>query len=269
METVPRSRAEFGQDTLDDLLSKEGVGLVHWRAVRCPIGLRSRNDQRPEHFDHDNCSNGFLYTKAGTLEGIFQGAQLATRISDIGAVDGGTAQLTLARYYDKEEGKPLTEVLVSPYDRFYLAEANFEVVNWEVLEYNATGLDKPQYPALTIEHVVDAKGRFYTPGEDVDVFNGKIRWLKNRPGLDPDTGKGLPYSIRYRFRPFWYVKTLVHEIRVCRSDDYRTGKRNVERMPYTVVVQREVIFENQTSNTSGPYADRDIPRPADGSFTTP
>lgn len=269
--TTPRSRPEFGQDTVDDLLGKEGVRLVHWRAMKCPIGLRSRNDQRPEHHDHDNCSNGLLYVKAGELDGIFQGAQLNSNHTDIGMIDAGTAQLTLARYYDEVPGQPLKEVLVSPYDRLYLAEAQFEVVNWEVLEYNPTGVDKPQYPALAVEHLVDARGREYRQSEHFEVVDGRIRWRQgvDRPGIDPDSGAGVPYSVRYRFRPFWYVKTLVHEIRVRRADDFTTGRRNVERLPYTIVVQREVVFENSTANSSNPYGDRETPRPADGSFVTP
>ena len=48
----------FDPDAFDDALRAQGVQYVHWRAMRCPVGLTDRYSERRVHDDHSGCSNG-------------------------------------------------------------------------------------------------------------------------------------------------------------------------------------------------------------------
>lgn len=77
------------------------------------------DNQRP-HPDHEHCTNGFTFTKAGVVTGLFTGNNKRKTPDEIGFWDGSTAQVTLPRFYDESE----TRVFVSPYDRFYVDEGS-------------------------------------------------------------------------------------------------------------------------------------------------
>jgi hypothetical protein len=52
----------FDLEAFDNAIFSYGTKLVHYRAMRCPIGVTDRNDIHHSQADHDGCSNGFMYT---------------------------------------------------------------------------------------------------------------------------------------------------------------------------------------------------------------
>lgn len=258
---LPNAAVSFDVDAFDELLGSQGVTFVHFRAMRCPVGMIDQFDVRRPHEDHAGCSNGFLYTKAGVITASFLGNGKQTNVTEVGAMDGSTVNVTMPRFYDGTE----IPVYVAPFDRLYLAEENIVVVNWQLFQADATGRDKLNFPAVTVQDLIDAQGRRYDYG-DFEIREGRIAWQSgNRPGLDPETGKGLVCSVRYTYRPYWYVKNLIHEVRVSQAENPYTGVREVTRMPQAITLQREYIFEKEDRDEQAvnPDSPRQV-RPPDG-----
>jgi hypothetical protein len=239
---LPDVVVSFDVDAFDRAIRSQGVTFIHYRAMRCPVGMTDMYSPRRPHEDHSGCSNGFLYTKAGKFTCLFTGNGNQASVGEIGIQDGSTVSVTLPRHYDGTE----TPVYVAPFDRLYLDEENIVVVNWQLFQHDpGSAKDKLNFPAVTVQDLVDAQARRYEQ-PDFEVRDGRINWLTgNRPGLDPETGKGLVCSVRYTYRPYWYVRSLIHEVRVSQAENEYTGVREVKRMPQAIVLQREYIFEKE------------------------
>jgi hypothetical protein len=87
-------------------------------------------------------------------------------------------------------------------------------------------------------------------GEDFSIEAGLLKWAEGKQpaNLRSEAGTGVICSIRYRYRPYWYVKDLPHEIRVTQLEDPVTGVRRTVRMPQQALLQREYVFENQSND---------------------
>lgn len=237
----------FDADAFDDALRNHGVKYVHWRAMRCPVGLTDRYSERRVHEDHAGCSNGNIYTKAGIVTGVFVGNDSKWNASDPGLRDGSTSQATVPRTYDDPEG---VEVQVAPYDRFYLLNESILVPHSQFVEASATGRDKLTFPAVSVDDLIDASGRRYG-GDDFEISpEGQIVWKRGAPGLDAALGKGVIYSIRYNYRPFYVVDRLVHQIRVAQVET--ALERTAIRMPQSFILQRENVAEREDSDDQAP-----------------
>jgi hypothetical protein len=235
---LPHAAISFDVEAFDAALRSQGVTFVHWRAMRCPVGMTDEFDQRRPHEDHSGCSNGFLYTRAGDITCLFTGNSTQAQITEIGVMDGSTVSITLPRFYDDTQ----TPVYIAPFDRLYLNEELIVVPDWQLFRTNGQR-DKLNFPVVVVQDLVDSKHRSYFQ-PDFEVRQGEINWLtQNRPGLDPVTGKGLVCSVRYCYRPYWYVKSLIHEVRVSQAENIYTGERQIQRMPQAAVLQREYVFE--------------------------
>lgn len=267
----------FDPDAFDNAIEDQGIPLVHYRALPCPVGLLDMNDPRKAHTDHSGCSNGFLYKKAGVVSCIFMGQNTRNQQVDNGMMLQGTARVTPNRFYTvpNDGQSPVVphgeEVILSPFDRLYLDDVEAYAINWQLFEHNESGLDRLQYPVLKVEHLVDADGKEYVEGTDFAVDqNGQIKWIDERPGYEiADTGpRGKVCSIRYRFKPFWYVKYLEHEIRVAKTAE-AFGARETTRMPFAAVIQREIQFENEQKDVGAPdpFSLRQVKAPSYGSFS--
>ena len=195
-------------------------------------------------------SDGFLYEKVGCFSGLFTtNSNYADQYPE-GNINFATAYVTLPELYD-ESNMP---ILVAPYDRLYMKDIEARVVHRQYVEATTTGIDKLQYPATCVEHLMDANGVVYREGQDFEITTeGHIRWLtQNRPGWNPRIGRGTVYAIRYRYVPFFVVARIVHEIRVANVTDPLTMERRVERMPYQVQVMRENVFYDQNIDPNRP-----------------
>ena len=83
-----------------------------------------------------------------------------------------------------------------------------------------------------------------------------------------DLSRGVIYSIRYLYRPYFYVKGLGHELRVAAAPNPLTGEKYPEQMPQAFTLQREYLFEDSQSTPDSEYPDnpRQQRGPADGGF---
>lgn len=248
-------------NAMDMILRSHGVMMQHFRAIRCPLGVEDRFDIRA-HGDHSNCSNGFIYRLAGEVTVFFSGNGSSTQLEDIGIMDGSTTQITIPRFYDNKD----EEVAVQHYDRFFLKEIAATSVNTQLVEAHISGIDRLQYQAVEVEYVIDADGIEYGP-DDYMLVDGKMKWTNptRRPQFNAQTGRGTVYSIRYRYVPFWYVKNLIHEVRVARTYDHQLNQETLVRMPYAVQLTREYMFENEQRGTTNSDS-RDVKAPRTGSF---
>ncbi len=263
------SAVEFDVQALDNLTKSQGVLLEHWRAMRCPVGVIDRYDSlRRPHEHHENCSNGMIYTKAGTFQGTFTGNGLSNKGDPTGSLDSSTATIIVPRFYTNEDGTDGERIFPAPYDRFFYADVNVVVSNWEVMEAHATGTERLSFPATKVFELVDARGVRYSEG-DYQLVNGNIVWQgQNQPGQDVEAGRGRVYSLRYLYRPFWYVARMMHEVRVT-SITSNDGERVTEMIQKLVSVQREYIYlneENDSNATDATSARRQWSAGSDGSF---
>lgn len=269
MATAPKSNdilmaqeiVRFDPAAFDMILRSHGVLMEHWRAVKCPIGITDRFDAR-NHGDHD-CSNGFLYVHAGDVTVFFSGNSSNSSLQELGLVDGSTTQITIPRFYDNSQ----EEIHVQHYDRFFLKEVVASSVNTQLIEAHITGKDRLTYPPSAIEYIIDANGEKYGP-LDYEIRNGALQWTTNhRPQYRSDITKGTVYSVRYRYVPFWYVKNIIHEVRVCRVYDHVAQQEVVIRLPHAIQLQREFMFENEERRRKDDESDpRDVKAPRSGSF---
>ncbi len=248
------SAIEFDVRAFDNLVKSQGVLLEHWRAMRCPVGVIDRYDSlRRPHEHHENCSNGMIYTFAGTFQGVFTGNNLSNKADATGNLDSSSAQIIVPRFYTKDDGTDGERIYPAPYDRFYYADANILVPNWEVMEAHITGQERLAFPAEQVFELIDARGVRYQEGVEYNLVKGNVVWRgQNQPGQDMDSGKGRVYSLRYLYRPFWYVSRMLHEIRVTSITNDVTGERVTEMVNKLLSAQREYIFLNEENDSNAP-----------------
>lgn len=266
-------QVSFDADAFDAAIRSHGVQLVHYTALRCPVGMTDLDDNRRPHDDHAGCSNGYLYSKAGCIQSLLVGNQNKQDLRDIGFVDGASFTASFPRTY--EDG---CEFYLAPFDRFYLNEEAITVPTWQLSRCNESGTERLAFPAVSVEHLVDARGDSYKQGQDFQLVNGQVNWLPagKRPINDLETGRGAVISIRYRYRPFWYCARLLHEIRVAQVESPINDDRKLIRMPQQALLNREFLFLNEShddqarrdpkNKDSGPESPRQTPEPEDGGF---
>lgn len=248
----------FDPEAFDELIHYQGVTLVHYSALPCPVGMIDPDDIRKPHEDHSDCSNGFLYSCEGEITCSFLGGNKDTRNYDLGRLDDSNVQVTFPRYYDKSE-RPVS---ACPFDRIYLKDEAITVPTWERFSTKPGKLiNKLRYPAVCVQYLMDATGKKYTQGIDFTVVGGKIQWNQaSLPGYDPVTQKGTVCAVRYTYRPYYYIQRMPHEVRVAQTED-GDGNRQVMRFPQMAILVREHFFENE-QRQEGTTSPRDIPEPS-------
>lgn len=263
----------FDVDAFDSLIRSHGVVLEHWAATLCPIGIQDMDDMR-SHFNHSECSNGFIYEKVGEVEGWIHSNGSNPKWEPYGIQDGSTVYLTLPRHYEKRfDGQPCElPIMVQHYDRVYLRDAQVTVLNSQRFEHHQSGIDRLAYPAVKVFSLMDSYGKKYRAGVDFDVIDGLIKWYPNKsPGYNPGggldgSGSGIVCSVRYSYRPYYYVQQIVHEVRVSKDVNPYTGEESLIRMPYEILLRREYAFENEERVAREKSSDRDVPSPRSGGF---
>ena len=234
----------FDLDRLDNFVQNLGVEYSHYKSMPSPIGQGDRGDYRRNDGVDTITSNGMLYFKSGHFVATMTDNSRDRKRGEAGTLDGSESRLVLPRFYNDGE-----RIYLSPGDRIYVAdkEADVLVSNTQKMDYEL-GVDNiPMFPIVKFElPIIDNRNIQYTQGVDFCTTNdGNIRWLPEgkNPGIDPNTGKGRIYSIRYLYKSYWYITTLIKEVRV--TNVTTDGERKPERMPYHAVVVREFLFHNQ------------------------
>ena len=253
---IPFQSISMDVEAFDNLMRSQGVTLVHYRAMPCPVGLVDLGDNRRPHEDHESCSNGMLYIRAGLVSVSFIGNGKDSKIGEAAVVDGSMVTVTLPRFYDGTEDP----VMVLPFDRCYIADDSdvLFVPFWQKFIAHETGHDRLQFPVESVEMIVDANGARYGNG-DFTILKGQIVWSDKRPP------SGTVCSVRFRYRPYWYILKLLHEVRIAQAEDL-LGERRAVRMPQSAVLSREFIFENEKADDLPPDSPRKAPASEDGGF---
>lgn len=233
----------------DKFVTSLAVDFIHYKAMPSPIGKKDRGDYRRNDGVDTITSNGMIYRCAGTFSATMTDNSRSQGKSDGGMVDPSTSRLVMPRFYNKAGLSDGQRIYLAPGDRVYIADPNADVfvINYHEMDYNAESDNVPMFPICKLDGpLIDSRNVEYTEGLDFTITqSGNVKWTvggKN-PGIDPETGKGRIYSIRYLYRAYWYITELPKEIRV--TNVTNGSVRTPERMAYHAVIVREYIFHNQ------------------------
>lgn len=234
----------FNLKAQDNFVQQRGIKLEHWAAIPSPIGLKDRGEYRRSETLDTFSSNGFIYKKMGEFTGVIVSNSKHDAQTDGGILDVAGARLVLPRYYDPCKGEDKKEIAMLPGDRIYAKNIELKVSNYQRVEFVPGQVDFLQFPAKTVSFCIDSLGNEFKFGKDFKLDkDGNIKWVtgKKNPSIDPDTGKGRVYSVRYEYLAFWYVESLINEIRITNDDT----ANEASRMPYHVSIQREYVYHNR------------------------
>lgn len=252
---LPDEPIEIDVDAFDRTIGQRGVPMIHYRAIKCPCGLIDPADVRRTHEDHAGCSNGFIYRPIGRLRATLTSNQTGITDLDIGLFDGSTVVATFARYYDHPEGMPEKRVLVRPYDRFFLDQADIHTATWEVTKRRLDGRpDRLEFPALHVENLIDSNLVEYVQNIDFELTaDGDILWR-----TDKGPAVGTVYTAWFVYRPHWYVQRLVHDVRVFPITEYANPEDvRLERIGSGAILVREYMHRTTPPDAEAPTKTKD------------
>lgn len=246
---APQIQESFDLNRLDIFVTSLGVDFNHYRAIPSPIGKNDRGDLRRNDGVDTITSNGMIYRCAGIFTATITDNSREQKRSQSGVVDPSEARLVMPRFYNKEEVADGDRIYLMPGDRLYLADPNADVLvaNSQEVDYQSDIDNEPMFPIVRLqEKIIDSRNIEYACGIDYNITaEGNIRWLSggNNPGIDPNTGKGRIYSIRYLYKAFYYVVALPKEVRI--TNVTSNGVRSPQRMPMHAIIVREYIFHQK------------------------
>lgn len=231
-------------ESQDEFIKNRGISFEHYAAIPSPIGLKDRGDYRRSDQYDTLSSNGMIYKKTGCFIGVITSNSKRKTPADGGVIDYSTARLSLPRYY--EDG---SEIHLAPGDRIFIKDIETLVPNYQRMQFNSTEMDRAQFPIKSVEHLIDNRNIEYKAGVHFKIRDGQIEWIpgKDNPGIDPDTGRGRVYSIRYKYNAHWYITQIPNEVRVIQDTD-ENGQKTTKRMQYSAIIQREYVYYNQNND---------------------
>lgn len=253
VDTIDRNspfvQESFDLARLDNFVAGLGVEFFHYKGMPSPIGQNDRGDYRRNDGVDTITSNGMIYKCAGKFTATMTDNSRDRKQGAAGILDPSESKLVLPRFYNKVDLADGDRIYLSPGDRIYVAdpEADVFVSNPQKMDYES-GIDNvPMFPIVKLEMpITDSRNIEYIEGVDYSITqDGNIRWLAGgkNPGIDPNTGKGRIYSVRYLYRAYWYITILLKEVRV--TNVTTDGVRAPERMAYHCIAQREYMYHNQ------------------------
>lgn len=245
----PQIQQSFDLKRLENFVTGLGVDFHHYKAMPSPIGQKDRGDYRRSDGVDTITSNGMIYRCAGKFTATMTDNTREQKRSSGGVLDPSESKLVMPRFYNKQGVADGNRIYLAPGDRLYIADpdADVKVSTYHKMDYESDIDNEPMFPIVELEEkIVDSLNQEYIQNVDFCITQaGNIRWLSTgkNPGIDPDTGKGRIYSIRYLYRAYYYIVALPKEVRV--TNVTTGGVRAPERMPYHAVIVREYIFHNQ------------------------
>lgn len=251
VDTIPRDSAyvqeSFDLDRLEDFVVGLGVEFFHYKGVPSPIGMKDRGDYRRSDGVDTITSNGMIYSLAGRFTATMTDNSKMRNKSSGSILDPSESKLVMPRFYNDKGIADGDRIYLSPGDRIYVSDPEVDVLvsNPQKMDYIQGQDNIPMFKIEQMEvPLIDSLGIEYK--QDIDYVitrDGNIRWTGRNPGIDPDTGKGRIYSIRYLYKAYWYITILLKEVRVTNVTE--NGVRGPSRMPYHAIAQREYIYHNQ------------------------
>lgn len=244
----PQVQESFDLKRLDGFVTGLGVDFTHYKATPSPIGKNDRGDLRRNNGVDTITSNGMIYRFGGKFTATMTDNSREQRRAPSGTVDPSESRLVMPRFYNNKDVADGDRIYLMPGDRLYIADpdANVLVANSQMMDYQENIDNEPMFAIVSMEDkIIDSRNVEYTQGIDFTITSqGNIRWSGGKnPGIDPATGKGRVYSIRYLYRAFYYVVALPKEVRV--TNVTTNGVRSPERMAMHAVICREYIFHQQ------------------------
>lgn len=253
VDTIPRDSAyiqeSFDLDRLEDFVVGLGVEFFHYKMMPSPIGKKDRGDYRRSDGVDTVTSNGNIYTNAGRFTATMTDNTKQRSRSSGSVLDPSESKLVMPRFYNDKGIADGNRIYLSPGDRIYVSDPTVDVLvsNPQEMDYIADRDNVPMFAISEMEvPLVDSRGLEYLEDVDYIITNaGNIRWLDGgrNPGIDPDTGRGRVYSVRYLYKAYWYITVILKEVRVTNVTE--NGVRAPARMPYHAIAQREYIYHNQ------------------------
>lgn len=248
---LPNDQAVADPAAFDTTIRGKGAPLIHYRAIRCPVGLVDPSDVRRTHDDHSGCSNGFIYKPMGRVTTTLTSNSAEVKKLDLGYIDGSTILAVFPRFYDTDVNNTIEKrVLIRPFDRFYLEQQDLLTGTWDLTKRRLDGKpDRLEFPAVNVEHLVDSGNNWYYANKDFDLNSiGDIIWRDTK-----GPAGGIVYSVWYQYRPFYVVERLVHELRLFPTTDYvQTDKVIMERLGFGAVLQREYVHRTEVQDDLAP-----------------
>jgi hypothetical protein len=252
--TSPFGQHSFNLLDQDTFVTSLGIDFTHFRAMPSPIGLKDRGEYRREDGVDVVSSNAMLYYCSGIFTATMTDNSRDQKRIEQGLLDPSQSRLVMPRFYNKNATSDSADrIYLSVGDRIYLSDKNADVrvPNYQQMSYEE-GIDNvPMFPIWEMDKfcpVIDSTGKEYKIGVDFCITsNGNIHWNANNPGVDPSTGKGRVYSIRYMYRAFWYIIAIPKEVRI--TNVTQNGVRRPERMAEHAIIVREYIYHSVNKGT--------------------
>jgi len=257
-EGSPYVQESFDLDRLDNFVKGLGVQYLHYKSMPSPIGKNDRGDYRRSDGVDTITSNGMIYIFGGKFTATMTDNSRERMRGAAGTLDPSESKLVMPRFYDTPEGgdpcKTGDRIYLLPGDRIYVANPKVDdhVVNAHEIDYVPDVPNEAMFPIVTMEYILDSQNIPYVAGVDFSITtDGKIQWIDGgkNPGIDPATGKGRIYSVRYRYRAYWYITQLPKEVRITGSTD-ECGDSAPTRAAYHAIAQREYIYHNQNKGAN-------------------
>lgn len=256
VDVIPRERQyvqeSFDLSRLDDFVAGLGVEFLHYKATPSPIGKNDRGDYRRNDGVDTITSNGMIYKLAGQFRATMTDNSRERDRGAAGTLDPSESKLVMPRFYNKDGGVANGDrIYLLPGDRIYVCNPKVDdlVVNAQWIDYEADNHNVAMFPIVRLDGpIIDSRNIEYTENVDFQVTkDGNVCWLAGgkNPGIDPNTGKGRIYSIRYLYKAYWYITQLPKEVRITNVTNLTTGEREPERAAYHAIAQREYIYHNQ------------------------
>lgn len=248
-EYAPYVQMSFDLDRLEDFVVGLGVEFLHYKGLPSPIGMKDRGDYRRSDGVDTITSNGMIYTLAGRFTATMTDNSKTRQRNSGSVLDASESKLVMPRFYNNLGLADGNRIYLSPGDRIYVSDPTVDVLvsNPQKMDYLPDQDNVPMFAIVQMEvPLIDSRGFEYIQDVDYSITaDGNIRWLASgrNPGIDPDTGKGRVYSVRYLYRAYWYITIILKEVRVTNVTE--GGVRTPERMPYHAIAQREYIYHNQ------------------------
>jgi hypothetical protein len=246
----PYIQESFDLNRMDDFVTGLGVDFLHYKSMPSPIGKKDRGDYRRSDGVDTITSNGMIYKCAGKFRATMTDNSRDRKRGGAGTMDPSESLLVMPRFYNLKEHQTEPErIYMAPGDRLYVADPNVDVLvsNPQEIDYDPNAENVPMFPIVKMElPILDSQNIEYTEGIDFHISKeGNICWIAGgkNPGIDPLTGKGRIYSVRYLYRAYWYVTVLLKEVRITNITE--NNERVPERAAYHTKIQREYIYHNQ------------------------
>jgi hypothetical protein len=242
-------------------IANQGIRFFHYVSVVDPLYQVQSGDVRHSFDQEENAQfedtgrfhreNGFIYFKKGIVYGIFTGNSKDLRYLSAGLYTDSGATLSLNRYYEGTE----EYIKISENDKLIPCELpkEFFTTISHKFDHNPTGIDRMQFRPQEVTHLIDSAGIVYVQDEDFKIANGVLRWIdgRNRPGIDPLSGSGRVCGIRYTYKPFYYIKMILHDIRIKPHIDPISQEVTTKAGPVLVnIVADWVYLQNRTQNAN-------------------